>query len=218
MADSTYIKGRKQYRRPQAIMLSDSIGRVDGGIYTPDEDEVEFEDFIILSDHNRKGLSFSTERIEQRKRMINGRMRSVHIADKVKLSVSWDLLPSRGFAGPAAFGADGKPAISVAQYQHTADGGAGGVELLNWYKNHPGSFWVFLAYDNYRLFPEPQVECTHLPLYDGGPPHTVDCVFNKMTQYNERKEMYFADFSYDVEKRGATTYDMWNISLSLEEV
>ncbi len=202
MADSTYMVGRKQYRRPQAIMLSDSVGRVDGGIYTPDDDEVEFEDFIILSDHNRKALNFSTERIEQRKRMINGRMRSVHIADKLKLSVSWDLLPSRGFAGPAGFDVNGNPVIQTNQYQHTADGGAGGVELLHWYKQHPGSFWVFLAYDNYRLFNEVVPEDN----------------FTKMGQYNERIEMYISEFSYDVDKRGATTFDMWNISLSLEEV
>lgn len=202
MANNAYMTGRKQYRRPQAIMFSDSVGRTDGGIYTPDEDEVEFEDFIILSDHNRKGLNFSTERIEQRKRMINGRMRSVHIADKIKFSVSWDLLPSRGFAGPAGFDANGNPVNRTPQYQHTADGGAGGVELLHWYKMHPGSFWVFFAYDNYRLFNEPVPEDN----------------FTKMMQYNERIEMYFSDFSYDVEKRGATTYDMWNISLSLEEV
>ncbi len=210
MADSTYMVGRKQYRRPQAIMFSDTVGRVDGGIYTPDEDDVEFEDFLILSDHNRKNLAFSTERIEQRRRMINGRMRSVHIADKLKLSVSWEMLPSRGFAGPADFDANGNPTTAylnggvMNQYQHTADGGAGGVELLHWYKQHPGSFWVFLAYDNYRLFTPNQQE----PLE----------VFGKMYQYNQRIEMYFADFSYEVVKRGATTFDMWNVSLSLEEV
>lgn len=209
MADSTYMIGRKQYRRPQAIMLSDTAGRINGGIYTPYADEEEFEDFLILSDHNRKGLAFSTERIEQRRRMINGRMRSVHIADKLKLSVSWDRLPSRGFAGPAGFDSNGNPTTAylngggMAQYQHTADGGAGGVELLEWYKTHQGPFWVFLAYDNYRLFtPNPEDDLE---------------VYSKMYEYNERLEMYFADFSYDVEKRGGDTFDLWNISMSLEE-
>lgn len=104
MATAEYMVGRKQYRRPQAIMFSDSPGEVIDGViaptgtindmFIPDPLAVEFEDFLILSDHNRKSVNLSAERIEQRKRMINGRMRSVHIADKLKISTSWDRLPS----------------------------------------------------------------------------------------------------------------------------
>lgn len=218
MVDSTYMVGRRQYRRPQAVMFSNSPGEVvDGfilpngvtanGMYVPDSDATEFEDFIILSDHNRKSLNMSSERIEQRKRMINGRMRSVHVADKLKISLSWDRLPSRGFAKEAGFGPDGKPTSayvgtpgyeSMNDYQFTADGGAGGVELKFWYDMHPGPFWVFLAYDNYRAFSDTPGET--------------------LWQYNDRVQMYFADFSYEIEKRGATNMDLWNVNLSLEEV
>lgn len=217
MATAEYMVGRKQYRRPQAIMFSDSPGEVIDGViaptgtindmFIPDPLAVEFEDFLILSDHNRKSVNLSAERIEQRKRMINGRMRSVHIADKLKISTSWDRLPSRAFAKEAGFGPDGKPTTtyvdgvnyeSMGDYQFTADAGAGGVELKHWYDTHPGPFWVFLAYDNYRAF-------------DSDP-------FNRLYQYNDRLQMYFADFSYEIEKRGANNMDLWNVNLSLEEV
>jgi hypothetical protein len=86
----------------------------------------------------------------------------------------------------------------MGDYQFTADGGAGGVELKYWYDTHPGPFWVFLAYDNYRAF-------------DSDP-------FSRLYQYNDRLQMYFSDFSYEVEKRGGSNMDLWNVNLSLEEV
>ena len=57
-------------------------------------------DFLVCSDDNRSAIDFSFSRIETRERMINGRMRSVFIDDKISLSVSWDMLPSRAFDGP----------------------------------------------------------------------------------------------------------------------
>ena len=79
------------------------------------------------------------------------------------------------------------------------DAGAGGVEMLDWYENHKGSFWVFLAYDRKGIFkgtPEP---------------------YDHLQQYNQLIEMFISDFSYSVEKRG-TNFDFWNVSISLEEV
>ena len=55
------------------------------------------DQFLILSDHNRGELQFSPIRIEQRQRTVNGRMRSYHIAAKLTISTSWDMLPSRSF-------------------------------------------------------------------------------------------------------------------------
>ena len=45
------------------------------------------------------------------------------------------------------------PESTFADYsdRFTVDGGAGGNELLEWYKGHPGSFWVLLAYDRYPV-------------------------------------------------------------------
>ena len=36
--------------------------------------------------------------------------------------------------------------------EFTADGGAGGADLLQWYRNTHGPFWVYLSYDNYPNF------------------------------------------------------------------
>jgi len=81
--------------------------------------------------------------------------------------------------------------------EFTADGGAGGADLLTWYRETHGPFWVFLSYDNY-------------PNFEGN----TD-VWNQFDKYSDRYMMYFTSFNYSVEKRGL--YDMWNVSVSLEE-
>jgi hypothetical protein len=48
-----------------------------------------------------------TERIENRERMVSGRMRSKHIADKYTFSTSWEMLPSRSRVGAVNLVADG---------------------------------------------------------------------------------------------------------------
>jgi hypothetical protein len=210
MATSAYMNGRKKYGRPQAMLWADNSGRLESGAYIPNGFEVGYDDtgisdltqlnqFIILSDHNRKDLDFSFDRIEQRERMINGRMRSYHVADKLKLNVSWDMLPSRSFANDPNFATTGATAL-VKDQKYTADGGAGGVDILDWYKAHPGPFWVYLAYDKHSDF------------------KTVGNQYGRLAQYNQVVEMYIADFSYAVVKRGTSTHDFWNISVSLEEV
>jgi hypothetical protein len=210
MATSAYMNGRKKYGRPQAMLWADNPGRLESGAYIPNGFEVGYDDddildltqlnqFIILSDHNRKDLGFSFDRIEQRERMINGRMRSYHVADKLKLNVSWDMLPSRSFANDPNFSTTGATALLKDQ-KYTADGGAGGVDILDWYKSHPGPFWVYLAYDKHSDF------------------KAVGNQYGRLAQYNQVVEMYIADFSYAVVKRGTSTHDFWNISVSLEEV
>jgi hypothetical protein len=89
--------------------------------------------------------------------------------------------------------------ITIPAQQFTTDGGAGGVELLDWYDNHPGSFWVYLAYDKYTNFDDPETK------------------YVSLQKYNEVVEVYFSDFQYSVVKRGGTNHDFWNISLTLEE-
>lgn len=210
MATSAYMNGRKKYGRPQAMLWADNPGRLESGAYIPNGFEVGYDDddildltqlnqFIILSDHNRKDLDFSFDRIEQRERMINGRMRSYHVADKLKLNVSWDMLPSRSFANDPNFSTTGATTLLKDQ-KYTADGGAGGVDILDWYKAHPGPFWVYLAYDKHSDF------------------KTAGNQYSRLAQYNQVVEMYIADFSYAVVKRGTSTHDFWNISVSLEEV
>lgn len=213
MATEAYMTGRRKYKRPQAMMWSENSGTLTNGLYVPNGFEINanpgtetspqiLDQFLILSDDNRSPLDFQIERIESRKRMVNGRMRSYHIADKLKLSTSWDMLPSRSyFLRPDYNTATGEsPYFNDRDLEYTTDGGAGGVDILKWYENHKGSFWVYLAYDKYSVFGEDNNAYTHLP------------------QYNQLVEMFISDFSYSVVKRGGSTYDFWNISVSLEEV
>jgi len=196
VATSTYMIGRKKWSRPQGLLLSNNPGTLSNGLFVPQGDEGQ--DFIVLSDHNRQPFSISQQRIENRQRMVNGTMRSYHTADKLSLSVSWNRLPSRSFSTDVEFDEFGKPIIPANQEEFAMDGGAGGVSLLEWYQDHAGPFYVFLSYDKYINF-------------------NTD-PFDHLNQYNQILHMYFASFEYTVEKRGANNYDMWNISLTLEEV
>lgn len=224
MADATYMSGRQKYARPQAILFADNPGTIlENGKRVPDGYEIGSEQssgeaFIILSDHNRGPIEAKITRIEKRERMINGRMRSYHIADKLSISLSWSMLPSRSFSASPEFNSSGEsslresgsrdpgtdnsyqilPNITSLSEKFTADGGAGGAELLDWYENNTGSFWVYLAYDKPQNFSENK--------------------YGRLSEYNQVVEMFFADFSYSVQKRGGSNHDLWNVSLTLEEV
>jgi hypothetical protein len=213
MTSKDYMQGRRTYKRPQAMLWSENSGTLVDGLYVPTGLEINadagdqtnedlFNQFLILSDDNRAPLEFKPLRIETRKRMANGRMRSYHIADKLTLTTSWDMLPSRSYALRPNYSQEtGKsPYINSNTQEYTTDGGAGGVDILDWYENHKGSFWVFLAYDKYSVFGDNDAAYAHL------------------TQYNQLVEMFISDFSYSVVKRGGSTYDFWNISVTLEEV
>jgi len=218
MTNNIYMSGRKKYQRPQAMLFADNQGIKVDGFHIPAGDEIGsleasvdgYGEFLILSDNNRSPIDFSTNRIEKRERMINGRMRSYHVADKLQINVSWDMLPSRAYDTYAGFDSEGKPNLAKNletrpnPLEFTTDGGAGGVELLDWYKNHKGSFWVYLAYDKYTNFKD---------VYES----EVDERFNNTNKYNEVIEVFFADFNYSVVKRSGLNFDFWNVSLTLEE-
>lgn len=91
--------------------------------------------FIYLTDDARSPLNVSIERIEYKKRMINGRMRTYHVADKKSFAVSWKDLPSA------------REAISEPLRGGTTTGWASSQEMLTWYKNHTDSFYLTLVYD-----------------------------------------------------------------------
>ena len=219
MATTGYMGGRKQYARPQAMLWSDTPGTLSGGVYVPSGYEslsdqsaltaLELADsFIILSDHNRGSIDVTPQRIEQRKRMINGTMRSYHIADKLNISTSWERLPSRGFSFRPDFNqttgeeVPSKIIQTVEQniIKYTSDGGAGGAEMLKWYQDHTGPFWVFLSYDKHTNF------------------GIDDSSYFHLAQYSQIVQMYISDFSYNVVKRGGTNHDLWNVRVTLEEV
>jgi hypothetical protein len=216
MASSSYMSGRQKYARPQAMLWSENSGTLSNGLYIPTGYEINSDktgiistdDFLILSDHNRSEISVNTQRIEQRKRMANGTMRSYHIADKLQMTTSWQMLPSRSHSLSPAFnqstGVSPYDNISAGESinatEYTADGGAGGVEMLDWYENHTGPFWVFLAYDKYNNFGNNDAARTHL------------------AQYNQVVQMYITTFDYSVVKRSGTNFDLWNVNIALEEV
>ena len=211
MATAAYLTGRRRYQRPQALLWSENPGTLVNGVYVPDGYEVQgnfagstdpdlINQFLILSDHNRGELNFTPTRIEQRQRTINGRMRSYHIADKLTMSVSWTNLPSRSYYQDAGFLSTGLSPEKNTTNEFTSDGGAGGVELLDWYENHKGPFWMFLAYDKYSNFGKD------------------DADYGNLAKYNQIIQVYIADFNYSVVRRGGSNHDLWNISVSLEEV
>lgn len=204
-SSAQYMVGRKRWARPQAMLWSDNPGTVVDGFRYPLGEEKE--DFIICSDHNRSEISINQQRIESRQRMVNGTMRSYHIADKIAMSVSWDRLPSRSYSRNVTFDSSGDPIMLYSSdTEFTVDGGAGGVELLDWYENHSGPFYVYLGYDKYNSD----------TFKSAG--QVTDQSFQHLSVYNDVRHMFFSSFEYSVQKRGGTNHDLWSVSISLEEV
>lgn len=217
-----YMQGRKRYARPQAMLFADNPGQIvedttpgsptegqsfyiplgnEVGVKIPDENDPY--EFMIISDDNRQPIQFRPTRIETKQRMANGRMRSYHIADKLSISTSWQMLPSRSYHLYPEFNVEGQsPYKNINNQEFTTDGGAGGVELLDWYNRYTGSFWVYLSYDEYNNFS-----------YE----NSQDEKFQNLNKYSQVVEVFFESFDYSVEKRGGSNYDFWSISLSLEE-
>ena len=291
ITNQTYLNNRQLYSRPQAMLWSDNSGVTYNGQYyaipsgyeyNADIPEGEAASFLVLSDHNRAPIDVTIERIEKRRRMVNGRMRSFHIADKKSVALSWSMLPSRSYYENPLFSADvpftiddilvetvdgvstvtvitvepndyvvgdvisivgaipsqfnftsveitavdeeeqsfafetttvtvvytsegevsrsnsGVTSLRRTDEEYTVDGGAGAVEMLDWYENHKGPFYVFLAYDKYNNLAQ-----NNRDGQDG---------------YNEVLEMYITKFDYNVVQRSASGYDYWNVSVTLEEV
>lgn len=195
----SYSSNRKKWSRPQAVIWSNNFSGIINGI--PQITGVEGVDFILLSDHNRSEIDIKQNRLENKKRMVNGHMRSYHIADKIEVNFSYDNLPSRAFSKDPMF-VDGKPTAESTEesplIQYTVDGGAGGADLLSWYEENPGSFYMLMSYDkNSSLKKNP---------------------YEDISGYTDVAEVYFTNFDHSVIKRGGSSHDLWNISISLEEV
>lgn len=137
--------------------------------------------YLYLTDDNRSELQVSLDRIEYKKRMINGRMRAYHVADKKTFSVSWKDLPSD------------RSEISEVRFSGITTGWASCQQMLDWHNNHTDSFFLSLVYDT--------------------PTASANPLRYRLEKYN----VFFEDFSYVVNKRGAT-HDLWDISMSLVEV
>jgi hypothetical protein len=72
--------------------------------------------------------------------------------------------------------------------------------MLDWYEEHKGPFWVLLSYDKYNNFGDNNAARTHL------------------SEYSQAIQMYISSFTYSVVKRGGDNFDMWDVSVTLEEV
>ncbi len=140
----------KVYSRPSLMIFStvepiegtgENIGKWDFGSGT----------VLYLTDDNRDPLQITPTRIESKRRMIDGTMRSVHIADKMSFSTGWTNLPSRkSRLNPPSDGLDN----SI-----TSDAFGAGQDIKDWYDSNFSDFWMLLVYDaNAEDAPEIGVE------------------------------------------------------------
>lgn len=172
----------KRWFKPTMVVFS-----TNEPAYNPTDgswDFIDADEYIYLTDDGRAEMSVSSVRIETRERMINGTMRTWHVADKKTFSTSWTNIPSR------ARDEDGGPIISET-YGNAGTHWAAGSELLDWYDSHTGGFWALMIYDR---------ENNYDSIY------SYDLV-----------NVTFLEMSHSVQKRGKTS-DLWNMSMSLEEV
>lgn len=85
-----------------------------------------------LTEHNRTPVAFDNQRIEQQKRMADGSLRKLWIADKKTISTSWNMLPSYSTM--------------------TVDGGYGAEDIRSFYYGDKGknTFKIKIAYSDTR--------------------------------------------------------------------
>lgn len=210
------------FSRPQAMIWSNKKFIENGTIngFEPPEDLNEATmDAIILPDHGRGELSLDINRIESRARMINGTSRSYWTSDKATLSTSWDNLPSRISEWGRAFDENGHQYPNGPSYSNNnikiprhemflADNAADAMQIIKWYKLHQQPFYVYLSYDDAEFPTDFEEE---------GITNMAEYVASKLkNRYVKEIKMYFSSFSSKLLKRGK--YDLWNISVGLEEV
>jgi hypothetical protein len=139
MADPALLS--RAYSKPSLIIFSTSnpvaqlTSGVPNGLWDFGSGQV-----LYLTDDNRSSLSVVPQRLESKRRMIDGTMRSVHIADKMTFSTSWESLPSRK-TRPTPAVSDGL------SNKITSDGFGAGQDIKAWYEANFSDFWMLLVYD-----------------------------------------------------------------------
>jgi hypothetical protein len=179
---------QKKYARPSIVAFTETI---------PNSTDVANGslNFVYLTDEGRSPLEITYNRLETKKRMINGRMRSRYIADKRTFSLTWTNLPSRSKNGTGT-----EFYITEAKTNNQFVAGEG---MLNWYEDHGGQFYMLLSYDKLYNF-----ETTT---------NTLDATsYSHLQQINEIVPVYFSGFNFSVEKRGPK-HDLWSLTMTLEE-
>lgn len=176
---------RKTWTRPTLIIVGErppTTTDATTGIWDLGNNAVVGQKFYYLTDDSRSELEVSIERIEYKKRMINGRMRAYHVADKKSFSVSWSDLPTSSSAISEYRTTTGRTNIASAK------------QMLDWYEDHTGSFYLTLVYDTNEA-------AASVPLK------------YRVEYYN----VFFDNFSYSVNKRGPQ-HDLWDVSMTMVEV
>lgn len=127
---------RKWFRPAMMIFTANepSASVASAGIWDISGSAGSTDGYIYLTDDNRSDVQVALDRIEYKKRMINGTMRSFHVADKRSYSVSWQAIPSSNL-----YISENLKSYSAAW--------AAGQQMIDWYSAHPDSFWMLLVYD-----------------------------------------------------------------------
>lgn len=81
-----------------------------------------------VSDHNRQPIDIDYKPIEYRKRMVNGQLRRLLVAEKRSFKISWEMLPKNNI--------------------QTADGFWGALSIINFYKTVQQGFDLKITYGN----------------------------------------------------------------------
>jgi len=149
------------------------------------------ENYLYLTDDNRDPVQVTYSRIEYKQRMITGRMRSYHVADKRSFSTAWTNLPSRSKDSERKYISEHETTSSSSKY-------AAGQELKEWYETYTGDFWILLVYDGKQ--------------YNS----TSNNVAASSESQIEKFQVFFEDFNYDIVKRGQFN-DLWDVSVDLVE-
>jgi hypothetical protein len=125
----------EKWLRPSLIVFStkEPLPELSEGTPTGKWDFQTGGSTLYLTDDNRSPLQISVERLESKRRMVDGTMRSVHVADKYNFSTSWENIPSRKLNG----------SVSI-----TSDGFGAGIDIKDWYEANYDDFWMLLIYDN----------------------------------------------------------------------
>lgn len=210
MVSTGYLAGRTKWVRPQAMIWSDVRFTLKHGAFTPPLTAAEGMDFLVITDHNRGPISISPSRIESRARMISGTSRSHFTADKTKISTNWSMLPSRVAQTPVFFNDDGSLSAESG-IPYVADNASCAIDMRDWHTVHTGSFYVYLSFDLGAQF-----DFDSKLAADFDDPQAKNLANTSMVRYTTEKRMFFESFDGSITKRGL--YDMWDISVALDEV
>lgn len=132
--------------------------------------------FEKLSDHNRSSLSEDVDRIENKKRMVDGTLRRYSVVKKRTWSCSWDMLPSSN---------------AIVGSLKTADGGMAGEDLERIARDINVPMRMVLRRGSARGVTAPTPTDAQLPFQDAN-----FYIVNVM----------IADFSKEIVKRGKVDF------------